>query len=327
MQKQKGEPRLKLLIVEDVLADVELMVIALETAEIQFTYDAVDNLKHGEQLLQTKHYDAVLTDYRLPQFTAYQVLQLLQQSAQEIPLILVTGNLGEEAAVECIKAGMTDYVLKERLFRLPMVLQRSLAEFALRRQQKASIVRIQQQAQQQAIINRIVQAMRETLILNEVLQSTVDALHDTLNPSRCFIFQPDAQTEMWVNHASAATLNREDCLGVKCFIYPHYQEALHQGEIITISRTDSTVPLALQDFVTIWSLNSVLIAPLLYQQTLLGGIILHQCDRDRIWTQDEIALLQAISNQCAIAIHQAQLFHQLQQQTQWEKHLIKFLAQ
>ncbi|MBE9192617.1 GAF domain-containing protein [Gloeocapsopsis crepidinum LEGE 06123] len=321
VQKQKGEPSLKLLIVEDVLADVELMVIALETAEIQFTYDAVDNLIHCEQLLQTKQYDAVLADYRLPQFTAYQVLQLLQQSTQEIPLILVTGSLGEEAAVECIKAGMTDYVLKERLFRLPMVLQRSLAEFALRRQQQASIVCIQQQAQQQAIINSIVQAMRETLILDEVLKSTVDALHDALNPSRCFISQPDAQQEMWVNHVSAATLNREDCIGVKCFIYPHYQEAFQQGEIIIISRTDSHIPVALQELVRNWSLNSVLIAPLLYQQTLLGGIVLHQCDRDRVWNSDEISLLQAISNQCAIAIHQAQLFHQLQQQTQWEKTL------
>ncbi|PIG91171.1 GAF domain-containing protein [Gloeocapsopsis sp. IPPAS B-1203] len=321
VQKQKGELSLKLLIVEDVLADVELMVIALETAEIQFVYDAVDNLIHCEQLLQTKQYDAVLADYRLPQFTAYQVLQLLQQSAQEIPLILVTGSLGEEAAVECIKAGMTDYVLKERLFRLPMVLQRSLAEFALRRQQKASIVCIQQQAQQQAIINRIVQAMRETLILDEVLKSTVDALHDALNPSRCFISQPDVQKEMWVNHVSAATLNREDCIGVKCFIYPHYQEAFQRGEIITISCNDSNIPLALRDLIKAWNINSVLIAPLLYQQTLLGGIVLHQCDRDRVWNSDEISLMQAISNQCAIAIHQAQLFRQLQQQTQWEKTL------
>jgi signal transduction histidine kinase/CheY-like chemotaxis protein len=321
VQKQKKESTLKLLIVEDVLADVELMIIALETAEIQLTYDAVDNLKHCEQLLQTKQYDAVLADYRLPQFTAYQVLQVLQQSAQEIPLILVTGSLGEEAAVECIKAGMTDYVLKERLFRLPMVLQRSLAEFALRRQQKASIIRIHQQAQQQAIINRIVQAMRETLILDEVLTTTVDALHEALNPSRCFISQPDTHKEMWVNHISKATINREECIGIKCFIYPYYQEAFQQGEIIIINRTDVNIPSALRDLIDTWRLDSVLIAPLLYQQTLLGGIVLHQCDRDRIWTCDEISLLQAISNQCAIAIHQAQLFHQLQQQTQWEQTL------
>lgn len=320
VQKQR-ELSLKLLIVEDVLADVELMVLALETAEIQFTYDAVDNLRHCEQLLQTNSYDAVLADYRLPQFTAYQVLQVLQQSAQEIPLILVTGSLGEEAAVECIKAGMTDYVLKERLFRLPMVLQRSLEEFTLRRQQKASVIRIQQQAQQQAIINSIVQAMRETLVLDEVLKSTVDALHDALKPSRCLISQPNAQKELWINHVSTATINREDCLGVKCFIYPHYQAAFQQGEIIVINRNDPSIPDALRNLVKTWSLNSVAIAPLLYQKTLLGGIVLHQCDRDRIWSADEISLLQAISNQCAIAIHQAQLFEQVQQQTQWEKAL------
>ena len=100
---------LHLLIVEDALADIELMAIALETAGIKFTYDSADTISSCQQLLKENHYDAVLADYRLPQFTAYQVLEILQQSGQEIPLILITGSLGEEAAVECIKAGMTNY--------------------------------------------------------------------------------------------------------------------------------------------------------------------------------------------------------------------------
>lgn len=117
-----GKP-LHLLIVEDSAADLKLLLIALEEASLQVVYDQIDTIAECQQLLKQKRYDALLSDYRLPGFTAYQVLELLQQSTQEIPLILVTGTLGEEAAVECIKAGMTDYVLKDRLFRLPMVLE------------------------------------------------------------------------------------------------------------------------------------------------------------------------------------------------------------
>ncbi len=134
-----------LLIVEDVMADVELMVLALEVADITFTYDIADNHIGCQRLLHAQNYDAVLVDYRLPGLHGMEVLELVKQSEQEIPLILVTGALGEEAAVECIKAGMTDYVLKDRLFRLPMVLERSLQEFELRRQKQANNARIRKE--------------------------------------------------------------------------------------------------------------------------------------------------------------------------------------
>ncbi|HLO51327.1 MAG TPA: response regulator, partial [Kamptonema sp.] len=150
---------LHLLIVEDVAEDAELMAIALESAGINLTWDRVQTANDCKQMLVTTTYDAVLSDYRFPCLNGLEVLRIVQHSGQEIPFILVTGSLGEEAAVECIKAGMTDYVLKDRLFRLPTVLDRALKEFELRRQQKEAIVLIQRQAEREAIINRVVQAM------------------------------------------------------------------------------------------------------------------------------------------------------------------------
>lgn len=320
-EKLQLQSNLHLLIVEDVIADVELMVLALEAAGITFTYDATDTLSSCQQLLQKETYDAVLADYRLPQFTAHQVLKILRQSEQEIPLILVTGSLGEEAAVECIKAGMADYVLKDRLFRLPMVLERSLQESELRRSKQAAVARIQRQAQQEAIINRIVQAMRGTLVLEEVLQTTADQLHLALKVSRCLIFQPDAQGQMRVYPVSVATVEREICIGVKCALYPYYKETLARGEPVVITRIDASLPLEVQNIAEVCEIRAMMITPLLYQQSYLGGIILHQCDREREWTADEISLVKAISDQCAIAIHQAQLFRQIQQQAAWERTL------
>ncbi len=147
---------LRVLIVEDVPADAELIELTLQNADITFSSQIVDTLDACKQLLHAQSWDVVLSDFRLKGFTGYQVLALLQQSEQQIPFILVTGSLGEEAAVECIKAGMTDYVLKDRLFRLPMALKRSLREFELNRQQQLATVQLRQQAMRETIINRIV---------------------------------------------------------------------------------------------------------------------------------------------------------------------------
>lgn len=313
------QSNLYLLVVEDVIADVELMVLALEAAGITFSYDTADTLITCQKLLQVKTYDAVLADYRLPQFTAPQVLELLQQSKQEIPLILITGSLGEEAAVDCIKAGMTDYVLKDRLFRLPTVLERSLQEFALRHQQQAAVAQIQQKAQQEAMINRIVQAMRDTLVLHEVLQTTADHLHESLGVSRCWIFQPDASGKMSVYYVSVATPEQEKLIGVSCGIFNYYKDTLAQGNQVFLSRIDPSLAPEVQSAASQFGIRAILSTPLVYQQEYLGGICLHQCDREREWTANEISLVKAISDQCAIAIHQAQLFSQVQQQAQRER--------
>lgn len=320
-QKLSIEAPLRLLIVEDAIADVELLTIVLEKAKIPFSYDSTDSLEGCQELLQTYAYDVVIADYRLPQFTAYQVLKILQKSTQEIPLILVTGSLGEEAAVDCIKAGMTDYVLKDRLFRLPIVLKRSLREFTLRRQQQAAITQIEQRAKTEATINQIVQAMRETLVLDEMLQTTVDRLHTALEVSSCLIFQPDERQEMWICHVSESTVAKEDFIDSKCGLYPHYQDKLKLGEIVTISIINDTVPPEIQHFASVEGIYSLIIVPLLYQQVELGGIIFFQKDRQRNWSEYDIWLIKTIADRSAIALHQAKLFRQLQDRAAREQTL------
>jgi CheY-like chemotaxis protein len=107
--KTVSESTLKLLIVEDMAEDLELIVLALEAGGVNFNYDTAETATECRQLIHNCKYDAVLSDYRLPGFNGLEVLKLMQELGQEIPFILVTGSLGEEAAVECIKAGMNDF--------------------------------------------------------------------------------------------------------------------------------------------------------------------------------------------------------------------------
>jgi diguanylate cyclase (GGDEF)-like protein/PAS domain S-box-containing protein len=308
--KMVAESTLKLLIVEDMAEDLELMAIALEAGGVNFKCDTAETITECRQLLQNSQYDAVVSDYRLPGFNGLDVWKLMQELAQNIPFILVTGSLGEEAAVECIKAGMTDYVLKSRLFRLPAVLERSLQEYKMRRQQQQAIVQIQWQAQREAIVNRIVQAMRETLVLDEVLQTTADQLHEALESSSCVILQPDTEGGIIIRYISKAA-GREEFIGLNCEFSQHYHSSLACGETIAIDDL-STLCQELQASAELLGFRAISIVPLLYQQSFLGGIGLYQYDRARSWSTEELSLVKAIADQCAIAIHQAELYQQAQ---------------
>ncbi len=77
-------------------------------------------------------FDVVLADYQLPGWTGMEAFFAMRAAGRDVPFILVTETLGEEVAVECIKQGVTDYVLKDHLARLPVVVARALEERALR---------------------------------------------------------------------------------------------------------------------------------------------------------------------------------------------------
>jgi two-component system cell cycle sensor histidine kinase/response regulator CckA len=125
---------LRVLLVEHDQNDVELCLLELKRAGFDPRMDVVQTEQGFSACLRDNLYDLVIADYRLPDWTGLDALLRLQELEKDIPLILVTGTLGEEKAVECIKRGVTDYVLKGQLARLPMAVRRALDERALRKE-------------------------------------------------------------------------------------------------------------------------------------------------------------------------------------------------
>ena len=123
---------LRLLIVEDRAADVELMVATLKRAGYSLSFDVAESPTEFQQRLEHAEYDLVLCDHNLGSWAGTDALEMLQQPGQDIPFVVVTGALGDEAAVEYIKQGAADYVLKDRLERLPVAVGRALQEKAHR---------------------------------------------------------------------------------------------------------------------------------------------------------------------------------------------------
>ena len=123
---------LRVLLLEDNAADAELCLHQLHKAGLDFRADAVATPEEFEQWLRSKPCDIILADYQLPGWTALEALELLQELGKDIPFILVTGKLGEEFAVDCLRKGVADYILKEQLARLPLAVCRALEEKYLR---------------------------------------------------------------------------------------------------------------------------------------------------------------------------------------------------
>ncbi len=124
-------PPLEVLIAEDDVADAELIARQLERSGYQVQWTRVDTKEAFLQQLNRLP-DIVLADYAMPQFGGLDALALLRASGLDIPLILVSGTVGEELAVEAMRFGATDYLLKDRIARLGNAVERALAEKRLR---------------------------------------------------------------------------------------------------------------------------------------------------------------------------------------------------
>jgi len=126
---------LHLLIVEDNEADATLVLRELRRAGLTPEWQRVDN--EGDFLtLLHEELDLVISDFDLPQFNGMRALELLKQRHREIPFILVSGTIGEDVAVEAMRRGATDYLLKDRLARLGPAAQQAVAEGRLRRERR-----------------------------------------------------------------------------------------------------------------------------------------------------------------------------------------------
>ena len=136
---------LRALVVEHDDADVELCLAALTRDGFAVTAQVVSGASEFEAAIAEQSFDVVLADYTLPSWTGMDALESLQAHGLDTPLILITGTIGEERAVECIKRGVADYVLKRNLTRLGTAVRRALAEHLAREERRA----------QQTLIHRL----------------------------------------------------------------------------------------------------------------------------------------------------------------------------
>ncbi|MBM4146801.1 MAG: PAS domain S-box protein [Nitrospira sp.] len=123
---------LKVLIVEDSEDDALLILRELRRGGYDPYYERVQTAEEMKASLGNRSWDIVLSDYHMPNFDGINALKLLQEKDSDIPFILVSGLIGEETAVEAMKAGANDYIMKDNLKRLVPAIERELREAVIR---------------------------------------------------------------------------------------------------------------------------------------------------------------------------------------------------
>jgi len=135
---------LRLLIVDDDANDVELCLRDLKKSGLVFEASTAAARQEFVEKLRASPIDVVLSDYNMKGWSGMDALAIVKEVRPDVPVILLTGTLGDELAVECIKLGVTDYVLKHQLARLPAALTRAREERLLREAEMRAIEALRQ---------------------------------------------------------------------------------------------------------------------------------------------------------------------------------------
>lgn len=129
---------LHVLLVEDCESDAGLIIRQLEKSGYTVTAKRVEEAEQLKSALENDQWNIVIADYQLPQFSASEALRIFKKAGLDIPFVVVSGTIGEENAVDLMKSGVHDYLLKNNLERLHIIVRSELAEAQIRRARKQS---------------------------------------------------------------------------------------------------------------------------------------------------------------------------------------------
>ena len=171
---------LKILHLEDDANDAVLIQSTLENGGVVCTIMRVETSGHFLAALERGGVDLIISDYSLPHYDGTSALKLVRAQWPELPFILVSGTLGEELAIESLKSGATDYVLKDRLSRLVPVVLRAMDDFEHQCERQQAEAELQ----------------RKTALLEAQLNATIDGILVVDEQGRK-ILQNERMLEMW----------------------------------------------------------------------------------------------------------------------------------
>jgi diguanylate cyclase (GGDEF)-like protein len=298
----------RMLFVEDVETDAELVVRRLRQDGVQCIYTRVETEQALGAALRERKYDIILSDFSLPQFDGMSALALAGAEAPDIPFIFVSGTIGEERAIEALRCGAVDYILKSNLKRLAPAVVRALREAEQKSERAAQqnrIARLTRILEMLSGINTAVVRIRERLeLFQEACRIAVTTGH-YVTAVVSFV-EPGTRTARplaWAGDSSMLmgspvfpiALRPEDDRSVT-------GRVLRTGEVFLcndISQADATVAAfqGLRDAAS----QSIVALPLTVDGTTVGAITLTAQESNAI-TADELALLGEVAANLSFAL-------------------------
>ena len=294
---------LKVLIVEDSEDDAILMVRMLTKGGYDVSYACVDSLEDTRAALVEDVWDIVISDYALPAFNGLAALKLIHELGIDLPFIVVSGAIGEDLAVEAMRAGAHDYLMKDNLTRLIPAIQRELQEARMRHERK-------QRERELTAIATMATSLRTASHHENILAILHDQLVNIIPVDGVALAIRKPDTGLLTTELASG--DWQDWQGLR----------LQFAEGITVRVLESHQPyvndnvfddpkLIHPDFVG--NLRAIVCVPLIAEEQVIGTIWV---GRKVGFSEEEVRLLTAINDIAASALHRARILETLEQRVQ-----------
>ncbi len=303
------DKELRVLIVEDIPTDAELVERELKKANIAFRTKRVETRESLQSELEQFSPDVVLSDYSLPSFDGMSALKLVREKDSELPFIFVSGSLGEERAVDMLKNGATDYILKDKLARLVPAIERALreSEERLELERVWSTLRdnleyLSKKNRYETIINTVTKAVHQSINLQDVLDNAVQTMSDNIDSAKyvaIYFVDEGAELKAW-NGTDNTQLDKMRRLprgeGV-------VWRALMENRPVYVpdAGDDEYLTLAMKEVGT----KSYLAMPIHSEGNTVGSLNIYS-DEKNVFDEDDLKLLENVAQQIGVAINNAQ---------------------
>jgi PAS domain S-box-containing protein len=180
--------KLSVLLIEDSEDDALLIKRELEKNGYNLQMERVETEEDMQKALKKKSWDLIISDYVLPRFSGLEALQLYKKEQLDLPFIVVSGKIGEDTAVEAMRAGATDYIMKNNLSRLSPAVKRELADYKIRqdrmkvkqelKESLSELEKVNSQLQNEIEVRK--KAEEEAVDAKEHFQNIIESTHDLI---------------------------------------------------------------------------------------------------------------------------------------------------
>lgn len=304
---------LHVLITEDSEDDALLLVRELHRAGYEPTFERVDSPESLSAALPKRPWDLVIADYTMPRFSGTDALEIVKKSGLDAPFIFVSGTIGEDTAVDAMRAGAHDYIMKGNLRRFIPAVERELREAEMRRERRRAEEQVRQQQERIRALHDINLAITSTLDLQSVLNLLLEKI-DLLLPStaattiRLIDKQTGALEPVASRNFDDQVWKAEEWDG-----HDLAQLVLRGRSPLMISNLQGSRAIRNPWFFRMHGLVSYIGIPLVAQGEPVGVIGFYT--RQQLhFSNEQIEFLSTFAGQAAIAINNSQLYGQTRKQ-------------
>jgi signal transduction histidine kinase len=329
---------LHFLLLEDSAIDADLIQAVLLEGGLEYELFQVQTKDDFVRAIAEHGFDLILADYSLPSFDGFSALKLVRAHCPDVPFIFVSGTLGEELAVEMLKSGATDYVLKQRLERLVPSVQRALKEAAERNARQLAEVRLISYTNRLQMLAETSRIFAETILDLPILLDTVCRKIGELVGEICLL-QLISDDGQWLQIRAIYHSNLEVLASLQ-----HLANAVpvrvNEGLSAHVVQTQESLFLPhptvaeLRNLITAedslylekLKINSLMVVPLQVRERSIGSLTLIRETPDTPYTTDEQIFLQDLADRAALAIDNARLYQKSQEANRIKDEFLAMLS-